>query len=48
MIIIIWFISWQTPQSALVKNETYDEYNIDDYPLGMNAIVAVVSYTVCS
>ena len=29
-----------------MKNETYDEYNIDEFPLGMNAVVAVISYTV--
>jgi len=35
----------QTPQSPLVKNETYDEYGIDNFPLGINAVVAVISYT---
>eukprot|EP00794_Sanderia_malayensis_P003438 gene3438-3933_t len=35
----------QTPQSPLVKNDTYDEYNMDDFPLGTNAVVAVISYT---
>eukprot|EP00795_Rhopilema_esculentum_P014271 gene14271-5300_t len=35
----------QTPQSPLVKNETYDEYGTDNFPLGINAVVAVISYT---
>ena len=29
----------------MVKTKLYDHYRIDDYPLGTNAIVAVVSYT---
>jgi DNA-directed RNA polymerase I subunit RPA2 len=33
------------PQSPLVRTKCYDYYNIDDYPIGTNAIVAVVSYT---
>ncbi|KRX26222.1 DNA-directed RNA polymerase I subunit RPA2 [Trichinella nelsoni] len=37
----------RTPQSPLVKTESYDAYAIDNYPLGTNAIVAVISYTVC-
>lgn len=36
----------QTPQSPLVKPNIYDDYGIDDYGLGTNAIVAVISYTV--
>ncbi|XP_076361964.1 RNA polymerase I subunit Rpl135 isoform X3 [Tachypleus tridentatus] len=35
----------QTPQSPLVRPVMYDFYHIDDYPLGTNAIVAVISYT---
>lgn len=35
----------QTPQSPLLRPEAYDLYEMDDYPLGMNAIVAVISYT---
>ncbi|KRZ16703.1 DNA-directed RNA polymerase I subunit RPA2, partial [Trichinella zimbabwensis] len=35
----------RTPQSPLVKTESYDAYAIDNYPLGTNAIVAVISYT---
>jgi DNA-directed RNA polymerase I subunit RPA2 len=33
------------PQSPLVRTKCYDYYHIDDYPMGTNAIVAVVSYT---
>lgn len=33
------------PQSPLVKTKLYDHYRIDDYPIGTNAIVAVVSYS---
>ncbi|KFD50947.1 hypothetical protein M514_08129 [Trichuris suis] len=34
-----------TPQSPLVRTTAYDKYEIDDYPLGTNAIVAVISHT---
>lgn len=33
------------PQSPLVRTKCYDYYHVDDYPMGTNAIVAVVSYT---
>jgi DNA-directed RNA polymerase I subunit RPA2 len=33
------------PQSPIVKTKLYDHYRLDDYPLGTNAIVAVVSYS---
>jgi DNA-directed RNA polymerase I subunit RPA2 len=33
------------PQSPIVKTKLYDHLSIDDYPIGTNAIVAVVSYT---
>ncbi len=36
----------QTPQSPVVRPVKHDIYGIDDYPLGTNAIVAVISYTV--
>lgn len=36
----------QTPQSPIVRPVMYDHYNVDNYPLGTNAIVAVMSYTV--
>ena len=36
----------QTPQSPLVVPHIYDDYAIDNFPLGTNAIVAVISYTV--
>ncbi|CAK8540173.1 unnamed protein product [Lathyrus sativus] len=35
----------QTPQSPLVRTSAYTEYNIDEYPSGTNAIVAVLAYT---
>ncbi|KAI7805723.1 DNA-directed RNA polymerase I subunit RPA2 [Triplophysa rosa] len=35
----------QTPQSPLVRPVMYDHYNMDNYPIGTNAIVAVISYT---
>uniref|UniRef100_A0A0K0EYJ3 DNA-directed RNA polymerase subunit beta n=1 Tax=Strongyloides venezuelensis TaxID=75913 RepID=A0A0K0EYJ3_STRVS len=33
------------PQSPLMKTEAYDKYEMDEYPLGTNAIIAVISYT---
>lgn len=35
-----------TPQTPVVKPAAYDLYDIDRYPLGTNAIVAVIAYTV--
>ncbi|XP_007446075.1 PREDICTED: DNA-directed RNA polymerase I subunit RPA2 isoform X4 [Lipotes vexillifer] len=35
----------QTPQSPLVRPYMYDYYDMDNYPVGTNAIVAVISYT---
>ncbi|XP_065889347.1 DNA-directed RNA polymerase I subunit RPA2-like [Dysidea avara] len=35
----------QTPQTPMVRPWKYDHYGIDNYPLGTNAIVAVISYT---
>ncbi|XP_029376986.1 DNA-directed RNA polymerase I subunit RPA2 isoform X3 [Echeneis naucrates] len=35
----------QTPQSPLVRPYMYDHYNLDNYPSGTNAVVAVISYT---
>eukprot|EP00105_Crassostrea_gigas_P025965 XP_011446725.1 PREDICTED: DNA-directed RNA polymerase I subunit RPA2 [Crassostrea gigas] len=35
----------QTPQSPVVRPVMYDHYEMDTYPLGTNAIVAVMSYT---
>ncbi|XP_055099086.1 DNA-directed RNA polymerase I subunit RPA2 isoform X5 [Symphalangus syndactylus] len=35
----------QTPQSPLVRPSMYDYYDMDNYPIGTNAIVAVISYT---
>ncbi|XP_020616310.1 DNA-directed RNA polymerase I subunit RPA2-like isoform X2 [Orbicella faveolata] len=35
----------QTPQSPLVRPAAHDELSIDNYALGTNAVVAVISYT---
>uniref|UniRef100_A0A8C8SUU6 DNA-directed RNA polymerase subunit beta n=1 Tax=Pelusios castaneus TaxID=367368 RepID=A0A8C8SUU6_9SAUR len=35
----------QTPQSPLVRPYMYDYYEMDNYPIGTNAVVAVISYT---
>lgn len=35
----------QSPQIPLVQNERLREYQLDEYPLGTNAVVAVISYT---
>ncbi|XP_063964205.1 DNA-directed RNA polymerase I subunit RPA2-like [Lytechinus pictus] len=35
----------QTPQTPMVRPHSYDKYDFDDYPLGTNAVVAVISYT---
>lgn len=34
-----------TPQSPLVRPRMYDYYSMDSYPVGTNAIVAVISYS---
>ncbi|XP_064598141.1 LOW QUALITY PROTEIN: DNA-directed RNA polymerase I subunit RPA2-like [Liolophura sinensis] len=33
------------PQTPMVRPIIYDQYKVDNYPLGTNAIVAVISYT---
>ncbi|KAG9484200.1 hypothetical protein GDO78_009880 [Eleutherodactylus coqui] len=35
----------QTPQTPLVRPAMYDYFDMDNYPIGTNAIVAVISYT---
>eukprot|EP00026_Physarum_polycephalum_P001353 Phypoly_transcript_01354.p1 GENE.Phypoly_transcript_01354~~Phypoly_transcript_01354.p1 ORF type:complete len:1148 (+),score=150.61 Phypoly_transcript_01354:238-3444(+) len=35
----------QHPQKPLVRNMAQEKYNINDYPHGCNAVVAVISYT---
>lgn len=35
----------QTGQTPIVKANLYDEYGMDNFPNGMNAVVAVISYT---
>jgi hypothetical protein len=34
-----------TPQTPLVRTKAYERYRIDDYALGVNAVVAVIAYT---
>lgn len=34
-----------TPQIPLVRNQAQDNFRMDDYPTGTNAVVAVISYT---
>ena len=38
--------SLTTPQSPLVRPGLYDVLEADEYPLGTNACIAVMSYTV--
>ncbi|XP_058226020.1 DNA-directed RNA polymerase I subunit 2 [Rhododendron vialii] len=35
----------QTPQTPIVRTKTYEKYSIDEFPLGTNAIVAVLAYS---
>ncbi|KAL2326335.1 hypothetical protein Fmac_025393 [Flemingia macrophylla] len=35
----------QTPQTPIVRTSTYTKYNIDEFPTGTNAVVAVLAYT---
>ena len=35
----------QTAQTPIVRTGTYLDYGIDEFPLGCNAVVAVLSYT---
>ncbi|XP_015771434.1 PREDICTED: DNA-directed RNA polymerase I subunit RPA2-like [Acropora digitifera] len=35
----------QTPQSPVVRPASFDELSLDNYALGTNAVVAVISYT---
>lgn len=35
----------QTGQSPIVRAGLFDEYGLDNFPNGMNAVVAVISYT---
>ncbi|KAL1817703.1 hypothetical protein ACET3Z_020277 [Daucus carota] len=35
----------QTPQTPIVRTGTYEKYGIDEFPLGTNAIVAVLAYS---
>jgi len=33
------------PQIPLVRTKDHEEYGFDEYPSGINAVVAVLSYT---
>eukprot|EP00039_Didymoeca_costata_P006993 m.95259 g.95259 ORF g.95259 m.95259 type:complete len:1143 (+) comp13484_c0_seq4:183-3611(+) len=35
----------RTPQIPMVRTRSYNDYGFDEFPLGTNAIVAVISYT---
>ena len=35
----------QTPQQPLCFGPNYNTFQMDEYPLGTNAVVAVISYT---
>eukprot|EP01134_Creolimax_fragrantissima_P002099 CFRG2099T1 len=35
----------RTPQAPIVRNALYNHYKLDNYPLGQNAVVCVISYT---
>jgi DNA-directed RNA polymerase I subunit RPA2 len=35
----------QTPQKPIVQNRRHEEYQMDEYPMGTNAILACVSYS---
>lgn len=35
----------QTGQTPIVKANLYDDYGMDNFPNGTNAVVAVISYT---
>jgi DNA-directed RNA polymerase I subunit RPA2 len=35
-----------TPQAPLVRTQVYNQHALDDYAMGTNAVVAVLSYTV--
>eukprot|EP00882_Tetradesmus_deserticola_P033516 GHRQ01038292.1.p1 GENE.GHRQ01038292.1~~GHRQ01038292.1.p1 ORF type:complete len:219 (+),score=74.81 GHRQ01038292.1:1-657(+) len=35
----------QTPQTPIARTERYDEFHMDEFPAGTNAVVAVLSYT---
>lgn len=37
----------QTPTTPFLRPGHWDRINMDDFAMGTNAIVAVISYTVC-
>ncbi|XP_042904031.1 DNA-directed RNA polymerase I subunit RPA2 isoform X3 [Parasteatoda tepidariorum] len=39
------YMELTSPQKPLVKTTIYDQYNLDKYPLGTNAVIAIMSYS---
>jgi DNA-directed RNA polymerase I subunit RPA2 len=37
-----------TPQKPVARTQGYEKYRVNEYPLGTNAVVAVLSYTGCA
>jgi DNA-directed RNA polymerase I subunit RPA2 len=37
-----------TPQKPVARTQGYEKYQVNEYPLGTNAVVAVLSYTGCA
>lgn len=35
----------QNPQTPIAKTTKYEQYKMDEYPAGTNAVVAVLAYT---
>ena len=35
----------QTPQTPIARTQRYDTYHMDEFPSGMNMVVAVLAYT---
>lgn len=35
----------QTPQTPIARTKRYDTYKMDEFPSGMNMMVAVLAYT---
>lgn len=34
-----------TPQTPIARTQRYTKYHIDEFPMGMNMVVAVLAYT---
>ena len=42
---VIQTFALQTPQAPIARTNKYNEYNMDEYPNGTNAVVAVLAHT---